>query len=67
LLIGLIPDKPACAVPKVAWQASETWRVVLPLTGVHLAMFGYDLAHPDRFLNADRAAVLGVCLIARSG
>jgi len=62
----------AVSVPKVAWQPSETWRVVLPLTGVHLAMFGYDLAHPDRFLNADRAAgrlevILGLPAAALKG
>src|SRR5205814_493720 len=31
------------------------WRLALPLGGLHAAMFVYDLAHPDRFLNADRA------------
>src|SRR5204863_2443547 len=31
------------------------WRLALPLGGLHAAMFVYDLAHPGRFLNADRA------------
>jgi len=30
-------------------------RLIAPLAALHAAMFLYDLAHPDRFLNADRA------------
>ena len=45
----------AISLAKVAWQPSDTSRVILPLTGVHVAMFGYDLAHPDCLLHADRA------------
>ena len=35
--------------------ASTTWRLIAPLAALHGAMFVYDLAHPERFLNADRA------------
>ncbi|MGH6737162.1 MAG: hypothetical protein ACRECX_13960 [Methyloceanibacter sp.] len=31
------------------------WQLVAPFAALHLLMFGYDLSHPDRFLNADRA------------
>ena len=31
------------------------WRLALPLGALHAAMFVYDLAHPGRFVNADRA------------
>src|SRR4051812_17647654 len=31
------------------------WRLAGSLAGLHAALFLYDLAHPDRFLNADRA------------
>src|SRR5262249_35577761 len=34
---------------------TRAWRLVVPLAALHAAMFGYDLAHPDRFLHADRA------------
>jgi len=30
-------------------------RLVAPLAALHAAMFVYDLRHPERFLNADRA------------
>ena len=30
-------------------------RLLAPLAALHAAMFVYDLAHPDRFLNADRS------------
>lgn len=30
-------------------------RLLVALAGLHAAMFAYDLAHPGRFLNADRA------------
>ena len=31
-------------------------RLVAPLAALHAAMFGYDLQHPGRFLNGDRAS-----------
>src|SRR5437868_2424706 len=48
------------------------WRLALPLGALHAAMFVYDLAHPDRFLNADRAGeriqvVEGFARAVRSG
>ena len=33
----------------------STSRIVVPLAGLHAAMFGYDLLHPELFLRADRA------------
>ena len=30
-------------------------RLLLPLAALHAAMFAYDLRHPERFLNGDRA------------
>ena len=30
-------------------------RIVAPLAALHAAMFAYDLRHPERFLNGDRA------------
>src|SRR5258708_33080044 len=35
--------------------ATTTSRLVAPLAALHGAMFLYDLQHPQRFLNADRA------------
>src|SRR5258705_9424275 len=32
-----------------------TTRIIVPLAGLHAAMFGYDLLHPELFLRADRA------------
>ena len=34
---------------------AAAWRLPLTLGALHAAMFVYDLAHPERFLNADRA------------
>ena len=31
-------------------------RLVAPLAALHAAMFAYDLRHPERFLNGDRAS-----------
>ena len=36
-------------------SVAQPWRALLALAGLHAAMFAYDLAHPDRFLRADRA------------
>jgi hypothetical protein len=45
----------AVSIPEASWRASRAWALVLPVAGVHLAMLVYDVAHPDRFLRADRA------------
>jgi len=42
-------------LPKPGSPSIATWRLLLPLAVLHLAMLGYDAAHPDRFLRADRA------------
>lgn len=31
------------------------WGLIAPFAALHAALFAYDLAHPDRFLRADRA------------
>lgn len=36
-------------------SSSATARLLLPLAALHAAMLVYDLAHPERFLRADRA------------
>ena len=51
---------------------SGAWRLMLPLASLHAAMLAYDLQHPGRFLNADRAeeriaAVQGFGQALRSG
>lgn len=38
----------------IAPRAAEA-RLVAPLVALHAAMFAYDLRHPERFLNGDRA------------
>ena len=38
-------------------SATAAWRLIAPLAAVHAAMFAYDVAHPERFLHADRALV----------
>ena len=50
-------DKIDATVFRVTLPAYVNRRWLLPgtLLALHLPMFGYDLQHPDRFLNADRA------------
>jgi len=52
--------------------ATTTSRLVAPLAALHGAMFLYDLQHPQRFLNADRAeerieVIRGFAAALRSG
>lgn len=59
------------ALARPAWPSSALF-VGGALGAVHLAMYGYDLAHPDRFMNADRAnerfmAVQGFVQALQSG
>lgn len=51
---------------------ASTWRLLAPLAALHAAMLVYDLQHPGRFLNADRAderlaAVQGFGAALRAG
>lgn len=51
---------------------ASTWRLIAPLAALHAAMLAYDVQHPGRFLNADRAderiaAVRGFGEALRSG
>jgi len=43
------------AVPVRPLAPAGAWRLIAPLAALHGAMFVFDLAHPQRFLNADRA------------
>jgi hypothetical protein len=51
---------------------SGAWRLMAPLASLHAALLAYDLQHPGRFRNADRAderiaAVQGFGAALRSG
>jgi hypothetical protein len=52
--------------------ASATLRLLVPLVALHGAMFFYDVAHPERFMRADRAgerlqAITGLADAVQSG
>jgi hypothetical protein len=38
-----------------AVPGAGAWRLLVPLAALHAAMFAYDVQHPERFMNADRA------------
>lgn len=45
----------SAGVPAERLAVPASWRLLAPLAALHAAMFVYDLLHPERFLNADRA------------